>query len=617
MKAPMRCLLFKQGNLHVKVSQAREDLDEVQHAIDGDPLNPQLQVKEVRCLQVFRDASMDEEMFLKQKSKIEWLKAGDSNSSFFHNSIKCRNHMSRIAVIKDANGTTHEGGEAIRILVDHYSHFLGSEGVINLTPSESLFTKRLSQQKAKAMIRRVSDEEMKAAMFAIGDNKAPGPDGFSSAFFKEAWEVVGKDVSPAIHDLFCSARMLQEINHTFLALVPKNYHRNVGPPRCTFKIEIQKAYDTVDWGFLKWILVGFGFHPIMINWIIECVTTTSFSLSINGNIHGYFKGGRGLRQGDPMSPYLFTLVMEVLTLLLHKASANSDFRFHNRCEKQGVIDLCFADDLFIFARGEANSARIISDALNDFQNMSGLVPSLPKSTVFLSNVPNHVKNAILEIMPFEHGELPVKYLGVPLVSSRLLYKDCKILVEKMENRITNWRNKFLSFAGRLQLMTFGVLSSLHVYWASMFILPSRVINDLEKLMRAFIWSQGPMKKGKAKTKTDSIVWKDHYLNQVPFSSSVVWESICDRKMAVPWAKLIWNAIKGLADMAHLSPVWADIMTWMIPRSHVKFARSVLITSTVRMKLATLRFKNSTQVERLLNGWLLLVNALLAEDEDDA
>ncbi|GJV90198.1 putative RNA-directed DNA polymerase [Tanacetum coccineum] len=209
----------------------------------------------------------------------------------------------------------------------------------------------------------------------------------------------------------------------------------------------------------------------MVKWIMACVTSTSFSLSINGNVHGYFKGKRGLRQGDPLSPYLFTLVMEILTRILHKRVYESaNFRFHRHCEEIQLINVCFADDLFIFARGEAQSAQVIMDALEEFKLASGLVPSVPKSTAYFCNVLHHVKNAILSIMPFAEGELPVKYLGVPLISSRLLNRDCKILVEQATNRIGDWKNKSLSFAGRLQLCK-SVISSMHVYWASVLMIP--------------------------------------------------------------------------------------------------------------------------------------------------
>ncbi|GKE32772.1 putative reverse transcriptase domain, reverse transcriptase zinc-binding domain protein, partial [Tanacetum coccineum] len=143
------------------------------------------------------------------------------------------------------------------------------------------------------------------------------------------------------------------------------------------QVDIQKAYDTVDWGFLKKILRCFGFHPTMIKWIMACVTSASFSISINGDIHGYFKGKRGLRQGDPLSPYLFTLVMEVLTLLLKRKVRLSDsFRYHKHCEDLQLINVCVADDLFIFARCEVDSARIIMEGLDEFKLSSGLVPSI-------------------------------------------------------------------------------------------------------------------------------------------------------------------------------------------------------------------------------------------------
>ncbi|GJZ47279.1 hypothetical protein Tco_0601111, partial [Tanacetum coccineum] len=108
-------------------------------------------------------------------------------------------------------------------------------------------------------------------------------------------------------------------------------------------------------------------------------------------------------------------------------------------------------------------------------------------------------------MPFEEGRLPVKvsYLGVPLVPSRLVYKDSKELIEKVDGRINDWKNKSLSIAGSLQLMQ-SVITSLHVYWASMFVLPTRVLLDIEQHMRKFLWCQGNMRKGKAKVAWDLV-----------------------------------------------------------------------------------------------------------------
>nr|GFB59557.1 hypothetical protein [Tanacetum cinerariifolium] len=210
---------------------------------------------------------------------------------------------------------------------------------------------------------------------------------------------------------------------------------------------------------------GFGFHDRMIAWIMECVTTTSFSISINGSLHGYFKGKRGIRQGDLLSPYLFTLIMEVFMLMLKR--------------------------------------RVIKDALDDFKDASGLNPSMPKSKAYFCNVINYTKLAILNVLPFEEDRLPVKYIGVSLVSSRSIYRDCKELIDKVQNRVNDWNNKSLSIAGRLQLIQ-SILSSLHVYWASVFMPPSRVLLDIEQIMCGFLWSQDNMSRGKVKVAWDVV-----------------------------------------------------------------------------------------------------------------
>ncbi|GKF53843.1 putative reverse transcriptase domain, reverse transcriptase zinc-binding domain protein, partial [Tanacetum coccineum] len=242
----------------------------------------------------------------------------------------------------------------------------------------------------------------------------------------------------------------------------------------------------------------------MIGWIMKCVTSTSFSVSINGSLQGYFKGKHGLRQGDLMSPYIFTLVMEVLTLMLHRRAYDSDcFAYHRYCFKLNIVNLCFVDDLFLFANGDVASTRVIMDTLEEFKNASVLTPSLPKSIAYFCNVLNYVKLDILNVLPFEESNLPVKYLGVPLVPSRLLYKDCTKLMEKFRRRIRDWKNKSLSLAGRAQLIRF-VLVSTHIYWALVFILPFGLMLELEQLMRGFLWCQGEIRKGKAKVAWEAV-----------------------------------------------------------------------------------------------------------------
>nr|GEU35497.1 hypothetical protein [Tanacetum cinerariifolium] len=398
-----------------------------------------------------------EERFLMQKAKVEWLKLCDANTVYFHKVVKSQASRNCIDIVTTSNGDC------------------------------------------------VNE-----------DQQTSGPDGYSAAFFKEAWDIISGDVIKAIKEFFVNRVLLKVHNHTIIALILKvttpmrindyrlisccnvlykcisgiisnmmkdslsnlvnlnqsafvpgrrisdnilltqelmhNYHLDWSTPRCAFKVDIQKAYDTVDWKFLKEILIGFGFHP----W------------------------KRGLRQGNPMSPYLFTLVMEVLTLMLHRRAHDSDFTYRRYCSKLNIINLCFADDLFL-SHGDVEYARVIMNTLEEFKYASGLTPSLPKSTAYFCNVLNHVKLDILQILPFEEGKLPVKYLGVPWVPFRLLHRVCMELMEKVKRRINDWKNKLLSLAGKAQLIR-SVLGSTHVYWALVFILPSTLMIELEQLM---------------------------------------------------------------------------------------------------------------------------------------
>ncbi|XP_021979685.1 uncharacterized protein LOC110875793 [Helianthus annuus] len=534
LKSPLRVLLFQQGNLHKKVQELREKLDQIQRELDSNPASLIIREEETSTRRSYQEALLDEERFLKQKSKVDWLAVGDMNSAFFHSSLKNKVHYSRINVIQDANGKVYEDELVQFAFVNHYENFLGHKGDISLSPAPDLFTNKLNIDVSGHMVRPVTPDEVKGRCSRLGKllrelnhtilvllpkTSSPSvvtdyrPVACCNVLYKCISKIVADRIKVGLNDIvsvnqsaFVPGRRISD-NVLLTQELMHNYHCNVGPPKCAFKVDIQKAYDTVDWNFLKGILFGFGFHPTMVHWIMLCVSTTTYSVCVNGEVHGFFKGSRGLRQGDPVSPYLFTLVMEVLTAILqHTVRIDNSFKFHNKCERQQIINLCFADDLFIFAKGEIASARCIMKALDSFTKMSGLLASVQKSTVFFSNVPSYVKSAILNIMPFKEGSLPVKYLGVPLISSRLLHKDCFLLVEKLEKRILHWRNKLLSSAGRLQLII-SVLSSMHICWSSVFIFPNREIQKLEALMRNFLWSRdSAFQKGRSK-----VSWKTVYV----------------------------------------------------------------------------------------------------------
>ncbi|GJS65357.1 putative reverse transcriptase domain, reverse transcriptase zinc-binding domain protein [Tanacetum coccineum] len=292
---------------------------------------------------------------------------------------------------------------------------------------------------------------------------------------------------------------------------------------------------------------------------MECVTSTSFSLCINGTLHRVFKGKRGLRQGDPMSPYLFMLVMEVLTLMLHiRASVSGLFTYHRYCSNLNLMNLCFGNDLFLFAHGDVDSARVIMDSLEEFRDASGLIPSLPKSTAYFCNLPHSTKLNILNILPFEEGKLHVKYLGVLLVPSRLIYRDCKELMEKLIH---------------------SVLASMHVFWALVFILPTSLMLDLEQLMRGFLWSQGELKKGRAKVAWDVVclpkfegglgIRRLEIFNRALISSHV-WSLLSHKEsLWVKWIhsyKLNGRSFWDIPCRGHMSWGWRKILQI---RSHVR------------------------------------------------
>lgn len=211
-------------------------------------------------------------------------------------------------------------------------------------------------------------------------------------------------------------------------------------PKCMVKIDLQKTYDSISWDFLLEVLWGLKLHSCFIHWIMTCVTSPTFALSINDGVYVYIKGRRGLRQGDPMSPTLILLCMEYLSRLLKRHTTDEDFSFHAKCEGEGITHLAFADDFLLFGRGDISSMAVLADCLSEFSKTSELTVNANKSSIFFSNVPGFTKELILEKFGFSEGNLPTKYLGLPLASKMLLISQFSPLVESIASHINKWNN---------------------------------------------------------------------------------------------------------------------------------------------------------------------------------
>jgi hypothetical protein len=254
------------------------------------------------------------------------------------------------------------------------------------------------------------------------------------------------------------------------------------------KTDMAKAYDRVEWSFLQKTLETMGFSKKLTDTIMRCVSSVSFSILLNGNPTIPFKPQMGLRQGDPLSPYLFIICANVFSGLITKAQMNSEI--HGVKVANGapaISQLLFTDDSLLFCRATTKEAATIGNIIEDYQEASGQLVNMDKSEIMFSKkVPPDNKTNIGQILPMNMVEHFSKYLGMPTQMGRSKKQVFSYIQDRVWKKIKGWKAHHLSFAGRSTLIK-AVAQAIPTYIMSCFLLPKELCNHIERMVCRFWW----------------------------------------------------------------------------------------------------------------------------------
>ncbi|XXG88987.1 hypothetical protein AAC387_Pa12g1096 [Persea americana] len=391
----------------------------------------------------------------KQRSRINWLKEGDQNTKFFYQSAKARSSFNNINHIS-INGIRSDDplfiqGQAVDFFSNLYKPYDGQLHHIRFQTDSP----KVSDLENSFLIYLPSASKIKEAVFALKKNSSPGPDGFNGAFSSNAFflSLIPKSKSP---DTFADFRPIILLNFFYkiiskilttrlTAVLPKL----ISPHQAAFikgrsirhhsalafelfqklnsklskgsfclKLDISKAFDKLNWSFLFSCLRFFEFSEAWISLISECIYTTRCSILINRSPQGFFSSSCGLRQGDPLSPYLFIIVEEILSLHIQNL------------QSQGIISplstvlstpchLLYAHDIIIFMKGASSGVFAMQDLLDLYQSSSGQHFNLLKSQLIFGKCVHRRKSRICSFLGLQENLAQFKYLSsqLPLVLS--------------------------------------------------------------------------------------------------------------------------------------------------------------------------------------------------------
>ena len=217
----------------------------------------------------------------------------------------------------------------------------------------------------------------------------------------------------------------------------------------TAKLDISKAFNRVEWGFIQGVMEKLGFNSRWVNLVMKCITSVSYSVIINGATSGNIVPTWGLRQGDPLSPILFLIYTEGLSALINKATRNQLLTSISICRGYPrVTHLLFADDNILFCKASAGESRELKFLLQKYEDASSQKINTDKSSIFFNpNTALEVKEEIFATLgPMQYSRHS-KYLGLPSFIGRLKIQVFSILKERIGQKLVGWKGNSSLWGG--------------------------------------------------------------------------------------------------------------------------------------------------------------------------
>ncbi|GAU48536.1 hypothetical protein TSUD_282880 [Trifolium subterraneum] len=499
----------------------------------------------------FWDQLHFKESLIKQKSRLKWVREGDSNSRFFHASIKSRRRRNQLSILRRGEEWI-QGVDNIKSEVKNYFVTNFTEDWHNRPFVHGINFNVLSAKDNDFLLQPFSEEDVREVLWSCDGNKSPGPDGFNFNFLKECWSILKSDVIDFLNEFHHSAVLPKGITASFLALIPKKDHPQqlsdyrpiclIGilykllskvlaarlkkvmgklistcqsaflpgrqildgvvalneiidlakrrKDRCLlFKVDFERAYDTISWNYLESMMLKMGFAEKWLGWMRACIFNSSMSVLINGSPTEDFTVGKGLRQGDPLSPFLFLLAAEGLTGLVKQAVDTGKFVGFKVNDSLRFQILQFADDTILLGDCSWDNVRTMKSILRGFELVSGLKVNFVKSKLYGINVDANFLAAAASFLDCSFDSIPFKFLGIPVGANPRRRETWKPIVESLAKRLSSWNGRNLLIGGRVTLIN-SVLSSLPLYFFSFYKAPRCIINQLVRLQRNFLWGGG-------------------------------------------------------------------------------------------------------------------------------